>query len=64
MIQVAKLKEAIKAQGQTQRTVADHLGISERSFYSKMQRGIFDSDEIEEMVMFLSIKNPSSIFFA
>ena len=34
------------------------------TFYSKMQKGVFDSDEISDMIAFLGITDPLKIFFA
>ncbi len=64
MIDVGKLRGVIAERWSSQRQVAKHLGMSERTFYSKMKRGVFGSDEMEGMISFLRIENPSEIFFA
>lgn len=64
MVDTNKLRGIIAERGESQQKVADHLGISKNTFYRKMKKGIFDSDEIEKMVMYLGIKNPMEIFFA
>ena len=64
MIDTNALKGIIVAKGYSQRKVAKHLGITEKTFYSKMNKGVFDSDEIEIMISILNIKNPIEIFFA
>lgn len=64
MIDVNKLKGAIVASGKTQADMAKMLGITDATFNRKLKKGVFDSDEIEEMILYLSIKNPIEIFFA
>lgn len=64
MIAVNKLRGIIAEQGTSQRAVAVHLGMTENTFYRKMKRGVFDSDEISEMITLLNIQNPNEIFFA
>lgn len=59
---VAKLRGAIVAKGMTQKEVAQALGISEKTFYLKMKRGAFGTDEAEKMVQLLEIDNPVEIF--
>lgn len=64
MIKTNELKGIIAKNGLSQRKVAKHLGITEKTFYDKMKRGIFNSDEISKMISLLDIDNPSDIFFA
>lgn len=64
MILVNELKGKIVARGLTSEKVAEHLGISTKTFYNKLQRGVFGSDEIEKMMILLNIENPAEIFFA
>lgn len=64
MIRTDELRGVIAKRGMSQRSVAAAIGISEKTFYDKMKRGIFRSDEIEKMVAILSIDNPEAIFFA
>ena len=52
------------ANGMTQQDVAKKIGISPKTFYQKMQKGVFGSDEMEAMIDILSIKNPMDVFFA
>lgn len=59
---VTKLRGAIVAKGMTQKEVAQALGISEKTFYLKMKRGSFGTDEAEKMVQLLGIENPIEIF--
>lgn len=64
MVNTKLLKKIIFDRDLSQRKVAHHLGMTEKTFYSKMKKGIFDSDEIEEMIKFLEINNPMPVFFA
>ncbi len=64
MVNTKKLRGIIVECGLSQRKVALKLGISEKTFYSKMKKGVFDSDEMCEMIKLLKIKDPSKIFFA
>lgn len=58
------LKAEIVRNGLTQKEVAKALGISEKTFISRMRRGVFGTDEAEKMIKVLDIKNPVDIFFA
>lgn len=64
MIDTNALRGEIVKRGETQRSVARKIGISEGAFYSKMKRGVFNSDEMAAMVSVLNIENPMAIFFA
>lgn len=64
MIATNKLKGLIAERGLSQRDVAEHLGMSPRTFYTKMKNGVFDSDEMSDMIRYLGIDNPTEIFFA
>ncbi len=64
MIKTAKLLGIIAEKGLSQKAVAKKLGINEATFYRKMRRGVFDSDEIYGMIECLGIENPEDIFFA
>ncbi len=64
MILVNELKGRIIANGLTQAQMADILGITPKTFHLKMKKGVFDSDEIEQMISILKIENPVDIFFA
>lgn len=63
MIQTNELKALIVKCGMTQGEVAIKLGMTPKTFYAKMKRGVFGSDEIEGMIGILNIENPSEIFF-
>lgn len=64
MIRTDKLRGIIAARGLSQRRVARLIGITERTFYGKMQAGVFRSDEIDKMIEILKIENPAHIFLA
>lgn len=64
MIKINELKGVIAAKGLSQKAVALELGIAPKTFYIKMKKGVFGSDEIEKMIEILEIKNPTEIFFA
>lgn len=65
MVNINKLKGLIVEKGFTQSEMAKKMGISDRTFYNKMKRKVFNSDEIVEMASILSIgeKDVIAIFF-
>lgn len=64
MIDTNALKGIIVSQGKTQQEVAKHLGMTPKTFYAKMKKGVFGSDDMESMIELLAIENPVEIFFA
>ena len=64
MIDINRLKSVMVLNEKTQEDVAKHLGMSSKTFYLRMKKGIFGSDEIEKMIDYLHIDDPVSIFFA
>ena len=64
MLATDKLRGVIAERGLSQKKVAEQLGITEKTFYTKMKKGVFDSTEISAMIEILHIKNPVEIFFA
>lgn len=64
MIDTNALKGIIVTKGLTQQDVATKIGITPKTFYAKMKKGVFGSDEIEAMIDLLSIEKPCEIFFA
>ena len=64
MVNTNKLRGIIAERGLDQKDVAKMIGKSSKTFYEKMKKGKFDSDEIMQMVSGLEIKNPVDIFFA
>lgn len=64
MIDTNKLRGIIVENGKTQCDVAKMLGMTPKTFYTKMKKGVFGSDEIQIMIDKLNIHNPMDIFFA
>lgn len=64
MVDTNALRAAWVAKGLTQADVAEKLHITQKTMSSKMKKGVFGSDEIEQMIEMLSIENPIAIFFA
>lgn len=58
----ARLKGIIAENGLSQRDVAKAIGMSEKTFYTKMKNGKFGIDEAEAMIQLLKIENPAPIF--
>ncbi len=64
MIKVSDLKAEIVRNNLSQKDVAKMIGVAPKTFYEKMNKGVFGSDEIEIMIRELHIEDPISIFFA
>ena len=64
MIRTDKLCGAIAENGYSKADVAKKIGMTPKTFYSKMKKGVFGSDEIDAMISLLHIQNPVEIFFA
>ena len=64
MVNTDKLRGIIAENGKSQREVAFSLGMSQETFYRKMKKGVFDSDEIKDMIQMLNIEDPITVFFA
>ncbi len=64
MLAVDKLRGVIAERGLSQRKVAAHLGMTEKTFYTKMKKGVFGTDEVEKMIDLLQISDPADIFLA
>lgn len=63
MIDIIALRGEILRAGLHQTDVARALNMNPKTFYAKMKRGVFGSDEIQGMVDLLKLKNPARIFF-
>lgn len=63
MMNTDRLRGIIAEKGYSQRKIAAMLGMSEKTFYDKMKKGVFDSDEISEIIAILDIKKTLDIFF-
>ena len=64
MINTDALRGIIAENRLSQTDVAKMIGITPKTFYEKMGKGVFGSDEIEIMIDKLNIENPIDIFFA
>lgn len=64
MVAVNELRGIISARGLSQRKVANQMGMAEKTFYEKMKKGVFNSNEMDALIEILEIKNPGEIFFA
>ena len=66
MVDTQALAGIIVSKGKTQKDVANHLGMAPKTFYSKMKKGVFGSDEMEGMIDFLEMEMSVAIpvFFA
>lgn len=62
MIQTDELRGIITKRNMSQASVAKAIGITPKTFYGKMKKGIFGSDEIDKMISLLKIQNPAEIF--
>lgn len=63
MVRTDLIRGKIAEKGLSQSSLAKMIGITGKSFYNKMQKGVFKSDEIQKMIEILGIENPISIFF-
>lgn len=64
MVDTNRLKGVIVQNNKTQEDVAKYIGVAPKTFYLKMKRRVFGSDEIEKMIEYLNIEDPVRIFFA
>ena len=64
MLDRLALKAEIVRNGYRQNTIAELLGMSEKTFISRMKKGNFGIDEAEKLIKVLHINNPGEIFFA
>ena len=58
------LRALIVKNGLTQAKVAEIIGITPKTFYLKMKKGVFGTDEVKKMVELLKIDNPADIFLS
>ena len=63
MIQTNLLRGKMAENGYSATKMAKELGMTSRTFYSRMKKGVFGSDEICKMISLLNIQNPVEIFF-
>lgn len=59
-----KLAGIIVEKGYTQKDIAEKIGITPKTFYLKMKKGVWNTDEIQKMVVLLDIKDAADIFLS
>ena len=64
MVNVNKLRGKMAEKDRTGIDMARVIKKTPKTFYEKMKKGVFDSDEITAIVEDLCIENPMEIFFA
>ena len=64
MVNVKKLRGKMAEKDRTGIDMAKVIKKTPKTFYDKMKKGVFDSDEITAIVEDLGIENPMEIFFA
>lgn len=64
MIRTDELRGIFAKNNKSQTDVAKLIGVTPKTFYMRMQKGVFGSDEIQIMIDELHIENPMDIFFA
>ncbi len=64
MVNTNELRGIFAKNRKTQTDVAKMIGVTPKTFYLRMQKGVFGSDEIQIMIDELHIENPMEIFFA
>ncbi|MBR6873074.1 MAG: helix-turn-helix domain-containing protein [Ruminococcus sp.] len=63
MLNVPEFKAAMVRKGYNQKTLAEKLGISERTFCERIKMKRFGTEEIEKLIPLLEIRDPMTIFF-
>lgn len=64
MLDKQLFKAELVKNGYTFKSMAKELGISERTFSTRVKKGDFGSDEMDKMIPLLHLKDPMSVFFA
>lgn len=64
MVDVNELRGLIAKNNYTQSDIANLLGITPKTFYEKMKKRKFNSDEMLILYKVLHIEDPIPIFFA
>lgn len=64
MIRTDELRGIFAKNNKSQTDIAKLIGVTPKTFYMRMQKGVFRSDEIQIMIDELHIENPMDIFFA
>lgn len=64
MVKTDELRGIFAKNKKSQTDIAKLIGVTPKTFYMRMQKGVFGSDEIQIMIDELHIENPMDIFFA
>lgn len=64
MVRTDELRGIFAKNKKSQADIAKLIGVTPKTFYMRMQKGVFGSDEIQIMIDELHIENPMDIFFA
>lgn len=63
MVDANKLRGIMAERGVSGKELSKAIGMHYNTFYNKLEKGVFGSDEIEAMVLYLDIADPLPIFF-
>lgn len=61
MVNANKLNDLIVEKGYSQAEIARLIGIAPKTFYEKMSKGVFLSNEIEKMIDILGVQDESQV---
>ena len=62
MVATDKLRGIIAERGMSQKQVAEAIGVTDKTFYTKMKKGVWGTDEVDKMIQILKIEDPAKIF--
>lgn len=63
MVDTARLRGIIAEHNDSQTSLAKAIGLTPQTFYRRMKKGVFGSDEIEAIIDRYGIEDPMPIFF-
>ena len=64
MIDVSALRAEMARNNFTMKDVAKEMGITPKTFSSKLKKGVLGTDEAEILIRILNIQCPEAIFFS
>jgi len=64
MLDIKALRAEMVRNGYTQAALAKEIGLSDKTFGTRLKTGDFGVKEIEVMIKVLHLKEPLAIFFA
>lgn len=62
MVRTDELRGIFAKNKKSQTDIAKLIGVTPKTFYIRMKKGVFGSDEIQIMIDELHIENPMDIF--